>query len=377
MSATVLLLATIETKHEEAAFLQSALKAHGVEARMVDVSLHSGGAVWDGPHKVQAMDDVGARVGATLHEALDGSISAVVGLGGGTGGEIILRVMQALPFAFPKMLITTLPFDPRIALADNSIILVPTLVDIAGLNATLRQVLTTSAAMIAGLCRLPADQPHVSETPSVGITALGATGGAAEALVAGLRALGEETTVCHANGFGGAAFACFAACGAFKAVIDMTCHELTRWMFAGAYVPMPTRFTAAAHLPQVVLPGALNFIGLGEIDLVPQHYLQRPHYQHTGFFTHIKLTEVEMRQATETLAGYLNAAEAGVHVIMPMGGFSHRDAPGGEIEDERLRHVCLDVLTASARHYTVEAIPHHINAPQTAETAIAALKPHL
>jgi uncharacterized protein (UPF0261 family) len=56
----------------------------------------------------------------------------VVGLGGGTGGEIILRAMHALPFDFPKILITTLPFDPRAALADNAITLVPTLVDVAG-----------------------------------------------------------------------------------------------------------------------------------------------------------------------------------------------------------------------------------------------------
>lgn len=377
MSATVVLLATVETKNKEAQFLQGALKAHGVEVRVVDISLHSHGVIWDGPRKVQAMDEVGARVGADLHEALDGSISAVVGLGGGTGGEIILRVMQALPFAFPKILITTLPFDPRIALADNSIILVPTLADIAGLNATLRQVLATSAAMIAGLCQMPADQPHVSDVPSVGITALGATAGAAEALVAGLRALGEESTVFHANGYGGAAFARFASCGAFKAVIDMTCHELTRWMFAGAHVPMPTRFSAAGHLPQVVLPGALNFIGLGEIGLVPRHYLDRQHYQHSGFFTHVKLTEAEMQDAASALADHLNAAEASVHVIVPMGGFSHQDCPGGAIEDAGLRQVCLDVLTANARHFTLQAVPHHINAPETAARVIDVLKPKL
>ncbi len=370
----VVLLATLETKRDEVAFLLTELAEFGVGVQVVDVSLGSGGDVWDGAAKMQAIEEVGARSGAKVARMIDGSVQAVLGLGGGTGGEIILRALQALPFAFPKVLITTLPFDPRAALADNSIILVPTLADIAGLNATLRQVFTNTAAMIAGLCAASAPE---TGTPSIGLTALGATGGAAEALIEGLEEIGEETTVFHANGYGGAAFARFAEAGAFKAVIDMTCHELTRWLFAGAHVPMPTRFSAAAHLPQIVLPGALNFLGLGELDTVPQAYRDRPHYQHSGYFTHVKLTPEEMIQAAETLANHLNAATGPVHVIVPMGGFSHRDSPGGEIEDASLRQTCLDTLTAHADHYTVEALPHHINAPETAQRVMEALKPHL
>ena len=245
MRAKVLLLATLETKREEVAFLEAALVGHGLTCEVVDLSLGSHGKVWDGARKIRAIEETGARLGAEVSARLDGSVGAVVGLGGGTGGEIILRVMHALPFDFPKVLITTLPFDPRAALADNSIILVPTLVDIAGLNPTLRQVFTAAAAMVAGLARAPA--PDIAGQKTIGITALGATGGAAEGLVAGFRELGEETTVFHANGYGGAAFARFAEAGAFKAVVDMTVHELNRWLFAGAYVPMPTRFSAAAR----------------------------------------------------------------------------------------------------------------------------------
>ena len=370
----VLLLATLETKREEVAFLEAALTAQDLACEIVDLSLGAHGEVWDGAHKIRAIEETGARLGAELSTRLDG-VGAVVGLGGGTGGEIILRVMHALPFDFPKVLITTLPFDPRAALADNSIILVPTLVDIAGLNPTLRQVFTASAALVAGLARTPA--LDIAAQKTIGITALGATGGAAEALVAGFRALNEETTVFHANGYGGAAFARFAEAGAFKAIVDMTVHELNRWLFAGAYVSMPTRFSAAGDLPRIVLPGGLNFLGLGALDTVPAALLDRPHYQHTGHFTHVKLSQEEMVKAATTLAGHCNAAPGPVHVIVPMGGFSHQDCPGGEIEDAALRQTCLDVLTAEAHRYTVEPVPHHINAPETATKVIAALAPRL
>ena len=84
-----------------------------------------------------------------------------------------------------------------------------------------------------------------------------------------------------------------------------------------------------------------------------------------------------MVQATKTLATHLNAATGPVHVIVPMGGFSHRDCSGGEIEDASLRQTCLDTLTTHSDHYSVEAIPHHINAPETASRVIETLKPHL
>ncbi len=372
MQPKVLLLATLETKLEEATFLQDALTVQGVTSEMVDVSLGSGGEVWNGKLKIDAMEDVGISVGGEVAARIDGSVRAIVGMGGGTGGEIILRVMRALPFRLSKILVTPLPFDPRDALADNSIILVPTLADIAGLNPALRQVFTLTAAMIAGLCRMPSSD--ATEHPSIGITALGATGGAAERLIAGLRAQGEEVMAFHANGYGGAAFARFAEAGAFRAVVDLTCHELNRLLFAGDHVPMPTRFTAAGHLPRVVLPGAMNFFGLGKLATVPPFYLERPHYQHSGYFTHVKLNCEEMVQAADELAGHLNSATAPVDVIIPMGGFSHRDCPGGEIEDPELREVCLQILKANADHYSVEAIPHHINAPETAAHVIEALK---
>ena len=376
MPAKVLLLATLETKREEAGFLREMLETHGLDVRIVDVSLGSGSAVRDRSEtKAEAIEAVGARVGSDLAEMLDGTVHVVAGIGGGTGSEVILRAMKELPFSFPKILVSTLPFDPRAAVADNSVILVPTLVDIAGLNTEIRRVFITTAAMIAGLSKALA--VDVANARSIALTALGATSGAADAIMSGLRAVGEETTVFHANGFGGAAFTRFAEAGAFKAVIDLTCHELTRLLFVGDHAPMPSRFTCAGHLPRAVLPGGLNFLGLGDLDSVPPQYRSRPHYRHSGYFTHVKLTETEMIQAAEALSCDLNDSRAQVHVIVPMGGFSHRDCPGGDIEDPSLRRICLDVLSARAGSYTVDAVPHHINAPETAARVIETLRPHL
>ena len=346
LMSEVKILATLETKADEVGYLQDRLRAHGITSSVVDMSLRAQGVVLDGEKKHAAMDKVVRHAVERLHALKDDEIEAVLGLGGGTGGEIILKIMRALPAHIPKILITTLPFDPRDAVADNSIVLVPTLVDICGLNPVLRQVLENAAAMTAGLRAATKTDIDGTNALSVAVTALGATARAVEPLVEKVRALGHETTVFHANGYGGAALTRFVDQGAFHVVVDLTPHELTRLLIAGAHVDMPRRFVCQteAGLPRIVLPGGLNFLGLGEIGQLPGEYLNRPHYRHSDFFTHVILTKDEMRKVAEALARYLNAGSAKTALIVPMGGFSHQDCPGGVIENAELRQTFLDTV---------------------------------
>ena len=357
----VLLLATLDTKAEEHAYLETHLRSHGVQVTTIDVSLNAGGAVLAGPEKCLAMVDTAERA---LHAVTDGvanGANAILGIGGGTGGEIILQVLQSQPITFPKVLVTTLPFDPRIAIADNSIVLVPTLADIAGLNATLREVFENTAAMVAGLCQTRRKGGACVDTQSVGITALGVTDGAVRPLLAGLRDRGEETTVFHANGYGGAAFARFANRGAFHSIIDLTPHELTRIHVAGAHVPMKDRFSAALDVPRIVLPGGINFVGLGQKNLMPEHFLARAHYEHSNLFTHAKLTTDEMAKVTKILMVSLASATGPKALIVPMGGFSSQDCEGGAIEDRDLRYVFLETAKAHAdANLDIKVIDTHL-----------------
>ena len=372
--AQVLVLATLATKGEETRYLVDQLTQSGISARVIDISLNSNGAVLKGADKLAAMDRAAAQVLDEVLAGVQSDTEVVLGLGGGTGGEIVLNVLKALPVTFPKVLVTTLPFDPRIAVADNSIVLVPTLADLSGLNAILRDVLENAALICAGLCQKTRKGELTDVKPSVGVTALGATEGAIAPLVQALSEAGRESTVFHANGYGGAAFTRFAAHGAFNAIIDLTPHELTRIHIAGAHVDMPARFVAGADVPRVVLPGAMNFIGLGQKALVPSRYLERPHYEHSGYFTHVKVTPDEMELISLKLAESLNALTGPCAVIAPMGGFSHHDRPGDVIEDAKLRSICLETLKAKLQsHIPVTALDTHLFAPEVTETIMTTL----
>ncbi|MEM9427217.1 MAG: Tm-1-like ATP-binding domain-containing protein [Pseudomonadota bacterium] len=368
--ARVLLIGTVETKREEMDYLAGALRRHSLGVEVVDVSLGAGGQILSSPEKLARMTEraeaAARHVAAECH-----SCSVAIGVGGGTGGEIVLGALRALPASYPKVLITTLAFDPRAALADTAITVVPTLCDIEGLNPMLCTVFENAAAMVAGATQ--AAPPARSARPNIAVTTLGATAPAGTGVAKALGARGFDATVFHANGYGGAAFSRFVAEGGAVGVIDLNVHELGRLRLAGAHVPMPQRFRAADTLPRVVLPGGLNFLGLGALATVSEAYRTRPHYQHSGHFTHVALTEAEMADQASALAAELNHTQAPCHVLIPMGGFSHEDRPGGAIEAFELRAIAADIFEAEARAYTCARLDHHINAPETAQTAVAAL----
>ena len=367
---SVLLLATYDTKREETDYLIAGLGAVGVPVERVDISLMAGGAQWAADAKVIGMARAATRAIEEIGTLPRDDRHMVVALGGGTGGQIALQVLKSLPVEMVKVMVTTLPFDPRYAIADSAIVLVPTVADLCGLNATTRLALDRAVAITRGLYEAPQSRTPAVRRLSVGVTSLGVTGPGTDALRAALRAQGHEVTVFHANGFGGAAFARWASIGAFGSVIDYTPHELTRIHVAGVHADMPERFTAAGDLPRVVLPGGVNFIGLGQRDLVPPGYLARPHYSHSPLFTHVKCTAEEMERCAIVLGATLAAGTGPLRVILPMAGFSSEDRPGGAIEDPAIRAVFADTL---ARHVPVTRIDTHINDAETAHAAAGAL----
>ncbi|WP_424965265.1 Tm-1-like ATP-binding domain-containing protein [Dinoroseobacter sp. S375] len=367
---SVLLLATFDTKREETEYISRAMEAAGLTVRRCDISLNAEGVHWSPEEKLAGMEAAAKRAIAEIAAASAKAPRLVVALGGGTGGQIALKVLHSLPAMMPKLLVTTLPFDPRYVIADNAIVLVPTIADLCGLNATTRDVLDRAAAIAAGLRgALPAtgDAPL---TPSVGVTSLGVTGPGTDALRQRLTEDGHEVTVFHANGFGGAAFTRWAEIGAFKGVVDYTPHELTRCHVAGIHAEMPNRFTGMGHLPRVVLPGAVNVIGLGEASLMPEIYRARPHYAHSPLFTHVQCSEAEMARCADILGAALAGSTAPQRVLIPMGGFSSEDRPGGAVESPALRHLFADRLET---HVPVTRLPGHINDAEVAHAAADAL----
>ncbi len=308
----------------------------------------------------------------------NGAAAGIAALGGGVGTWIGTRVMRELPFGFPKVMVSTLPFDVRAHLGASDIIVVPTLTDLLGLNMMLRTVLHNTARAFAAM----AAAPPVAATGrrTIGATALGITTPAVLALRHGIEAAGFELASFHAAGLGGSAFETWIGRGAFAGVVDLTTSELTSELFGGLAPAGPDRLRTAARLgiPQVVAPGGLDFVTRGPVESLAIDDRRRPHVRHSPTFTHVRIDAAGMRVVARELAARIGGGAGPTIVAVPSGGFSAENRAGAPLHDPDADRAFVDELVGCvAPHVHVVEVSAHINDEAFARRAWELLRPLL
>jgi uncharacterized protein (UPF0261 family) len=92
-----------------------------------------------------------------------GKIDGVLSLGGSAGTTIGTAAMRALPFGLPKLMVSTLASGqvrPYVGVRD--IVMMPSVVDISGLNRISRKVLTNAANAMIGMIQKAAPGAHAT-----------------------------------------------------------------------------------------------------------------------------------------------------------------------------------------------------------------------
>src|SRR5204862_699392 len=135
-----------------------------------------------------------------------------------------------------------------------------------------------------------------SDQRRVAITMLGNTTTGVMMVRDALRAHGFESIIFHANGVGGPAMEELAADGLFAGVIDFTTDELTDELVGGFHAASPDRLRVIGRLglPQVVVPGCIDFSVHGRPEAVPTALQGRPSYTHNPEFTLVRTLKDEM-----------------------------------------------------------------------------------
>ncbi len=165
--------------------------------------------------------------------------------------------------------------------------------------------------------------------------------------------------------------------GQFTAVLDYTLSEVAGQIAGGFHVGGAGRMDAAAQsgVPQVVVPGCLDFIVFGAKHEVPDQFKNRPMYYHNPEFTLVRLTPEEQIAATQFVLEKLNRTTGNVTVVVPLGGASVMDIQGGAFYLPELNRQCWDMLKnglkAGIRYREVDA---HINSDTFADTVFEELK---
>ena len=347
---TIAVLGTLDTKGLEIQFLAERIQAQGCGAVVVDLGVRESAAMQpdvsrqtvaeaagerseelaaagDRGRAVAAMTRGVEKIVADLHR--EDRIQAVVGIGGSAGTAMATAAMRALPMGVPKVMISTLAGgDVAAFVGSKDITMIPSIVDISGLNRISRRVISQGAAAVAAMAR--AKLPEANDRPMIAASMFGNTTACVEAARARLEAAGYEVLVFHATGAGGRTLESLIESGDIAAVLDVTTTELADELAGGVMSAGPTRLTAAgqAGIPAVVAPGCLDMVNFWAPDTVPTEHANRRFYRHNPNVTLMRTTPEENEELGRRFAERLNSSKGPVAVYLPLEGISVISAPG-------------------------------------------------
>jgi uncharacterized protein (UPF0261 family) len=394
---TVYVLATLDTKGVEAAFVRDQLAALTVPAKIVDTGCMGTPAVPAdiGREEVfrlagttlsamREKNDRGEAVKAAAKGAtallLDlharGEVGGVLGLGGSAGTIIGTSAMRALPIGVPKVMVSTLASGTvRQFVGDKDIAMVNSIVDILGINRISRPILTNAARAVAGMVYLPARPVAADDKPLVAITMFGVTTKCVMRAKEQVEKAGYETLVFHATGNGGQAMETLIAEGLVAGVLDLTTTELADEHCGGFLTAGPDRLTAAgkAGVPQVVSVGALDMVNFYAPETVPAQYKGRKFYPHNPVVTLMRTTAEESARIGADLGRKVAAAKGPKSILLPKKGLSAIDAAGQPFDDPEARQALYAAIREHARGVEIVEMDHHINDPEFADAAVRKL----
>jgi uncharacterized protein (UPF0261 family) len=294
-------------------------------------------------------------------------------LGGAEGALLGAWAMHALPVGFPKVIVSPSAsgrraFGPFVGLSD--VLVMHSVVDILGLNAISQAIFDNAAAAVVGMARDAGHPIRELTRGSVGITMLGQTTPGVMRVRDALVRAGLNPIVFHANGIGGPAMEALVRTGALAGVIDYTLSEVANGLMDGIHATGPERLTVAGErgLPQVVVPGCVDFFNQGAPDTVPAKYRGRRCYYHNPVATLVRLEPGEMAAVGRIVAERLNRSRGAVWVVAPTRGFSLSDTEGQPLWYPEADAAFLDSLEAALREeIPFERIDGTINDPAFAD----------
>jgi uncharacterized protein (UPF0261 family) len=353
---TIAVLVTLDTKGPEAEFLREQIRKHGQKALVIDVGVtgapggkadvtreevaEAGGTplsrLLENPSREVAapvMADGATRI--VLKLSAEGKIHGVVGLGGTQGTTLCTKAMRALPYGFPKVMLSTMASGNVSHWVDiRDITMMFSVTDIMGLNPVMRKMLANAAGAVCGMASSEVTLSTGGQ-PLVAVTTVGITTKGAMKAVEVLEAAGYETIVFHAIGPGGRAMEQMMREGLIGAVLDYSTIEVSNEMFHALLAGGPDRCTTAGKLglPQVIAPGAIEVLVYNEPETVPAPFNTRTLIRHSPQITDVRLDAKEMAEVGRELARRLQSTRTPAVFMIPTAGFDSYAVKGGGFND--------------------------------------------
>ncbi|MBW2410087.1 MAG: Tm-1-like ATP-binding domain-containing protein [Deltaproteobacteria bacterium] len=401
MSEAIAIIATCDTKGEEALYLKQRIESYDMTGLVVDSGI-LGQPVFVEPDvtrvelaefsglTIRDLVEAGSR-GAAVEKMRDcihayikklyeeDRIQGLIAIGGAEGSVIARAAMDALPLGVPKIAVSTIASGKHLfsdLIGYNDATVMHSVIDILGINTISRTVFNNAVGAIVGMVKVKSEATE-KKIKSIGISMLGTTTKPIMGVIKPeLEKRGYEVLTFHANGTGGDCMDALAGEGFFAGVLDFSTNELVANNLGGLHVAKPARMEAALELgvPTVVAPGAANILVLSADEALQAKYDGRQKYYHNPNITLVDTTGEELKIIAATFAEKMNKSQGRVKFLYPKQGFCSQDKEGLALWNPEGNPVFLAALKNKLRpDIPVIEIDAHINDDEFAMVAFEAL----
>ena len=284
-----------------------------------------------------------------------GLFDGVLSFGGTGGTSLVAPGMRQLPIGIPKLIVSTVASgDTSVYVGTSDIMMMPSIVDVSGLNKISKRIFGNAVSAMAGLLNYRFETKE-DEHPLVAATMFGVTTPAVNFAREYLEKNGYEVLVFHATGIGGRTMESLVSDGYFTGVLDLTTTEWADELVGGILNAGEHRLEAAslAKIPQVVSLGAMDMVNFGPFDTVPDQFKNRNFYKHNPTVTLMRTTVEENEKLGKIIASKLNLAKSETILVIPNGGFSAIDVKDGPFYCPEADKALIDSIK---KHLTNESV---------------------
>ena len=312
----------------------------------------------------------------------EGNIDGIISIGGATGTQMGTTIMMSLPFGVPKLAVSSTASLPGFAsryIGTTDIVLMHSVVEIAGLNNLMRSVLARAAGAICGMvegsARVPISLPGKGEKPLIAMTHFGLCEKCAVNVRKQVEKRGYQVVGFSAAGIGDRAMEeIIERQNMFSAVIDLAPGGVGEELFGFSRAAGPSRLEAAGKkgLPQVIAPCGVNFGSPLKRKYKPE-YESRKKFDYDASRTFLRLSSEELIMVATTISEKLNKALGPVRVVIPKGGWSSVDKRGTHFYDGELDTVFVTELKRQLRQdIEVREVDADLETPKFAGAVVKA-----
>ncbi|MFY7894183.1 MAG: Tm-1-like ATP-binding domain-containing protein [Pirellula sp.] len=385
----IYVIGTMDTKGPEVLFVAEQLRSspwlqtQGISVETIDVSTsiqtplaQEDLASLDRSAAIQKMSSKLVEFLTKSH--MNGKLVGAIGLGGSGGTALISPALRALPIGIPKMLVSTVAsgnVGPYIGCSD--LVMLPSIVDVSGLNAVSTKILGNAANALAGMVCGKVGKDPVK--PALAMTMFGVTTPCVTGVRQGLEKLGYDCLVFHATGVGGQAMEGLIESGFVQGVLDLTTTEVADEVVGGVFAAGPKRFDYLSQhkIPCVLSVGAMDMVNFGALETVPEKFRHRRLHVHNSNVTLMRTTPDENRLCAQWIANKLSKSIAPVRVLLPLHGVSALDSAGKPFYDPQADEALFDELQKHLHglaNVRLETIAAHINDLSFIERVLSAFQ---